>query len=132
MRRLAALAALGVLAVPVAQSINEDATADRLERMQVTDTVPPPPKPQPLPEHYAIWLRLAVCESGSRWDYNGGSGYDGGLQFSPTSWRAMGGREFAEYAWQATPIQQMFVAERLLDEQGWRAWPTCSRKLGLR
>lgn len=110
--------------------VDEPATADRMERIQVTDTVPPPPLP--VPEHYDIWLRLAGCESGSRWAYNGGSGYDGGLQFSPRSWTAMGGGEFAQYAWQATPLQQMMVAERLLDEQGWRAWPTCSRKLGLR
>jgi len=44
---------------------------------QVTAVVPPP-----APEHYAQWVRLAECESGSRWSYNGGSGYDGGLQFS--------------------------------------------------
>lgn len=126
MLRLAMLA--GALTVgPLVQSADTAVTADRLERMQVTATVPPPP-----PEHYDIWLRLAVCESGSRWDYNGGSGYDGGLQFSPRSWTAMGGGEFATYAWQAAPIEQMIVAERLLDEQGWRAWPTCSRKLGLR
>jgi hypothetical protein len=124
------LAAIALALYPVAESVSEDSTADRMERMQVTDTVPPPPRP--LPEHYDIWLRLAVCESGSRWAYNGGSGYDGGLQFSPRSWTAMGGGEFAQYAWQATPIEQMIVAERLLDEQGWRAWPTCSRKLGLR
>lgn len=94
---------------------------------QVTDTVPPP-----LPEHYDIWGRLAGCESGHRWDYNGSSGYDGGLQFLPSTWTANGGGEFAQYAWQASALEQMIIAERVLDRQGWGAWPTCARKLGLR
>jgi hypothetical protein len=122
MIRLALLAALLFSPGAVTES-----TADRLERQQVTPVVPPP-----LPEHFDIWIRLAECESGSRWDYNGSSGYDGGLQFSPRSWRAVGGTEFAEYAWQAEAIVQMYVAERLLAIQGWGAWPTCARKLGLR
>jgi hypothetical protein len=105
----------------------EPPSASRGTPIQVTDTVPPP-----TPEHYDEWVRLAVCESGSRWDYNGSSGYDGGLQFSPRTWTAMGGGEFAQYAWQASMIEQMVVAERTLDAQGWGAWPTCSRKLGLR
>jgi len=97
--------------------------------IQVTPTLPPPP---PAPAHYDQWVRLAVCESGSRWDYNGGSGYDGGLQFSPSTWRANGGGEFAPFAYQASALQQMVVAERVLDASGWGAWPTCSRKLGFR
>jgi hypothetical protein len=38
----------------------------------------------------------------------------------------------AEHAGDAAPLSQLVVAERVLDEQGWRAWPVCSRKLGLR
>lgn len=79
-----------------------------------------------------VWLDLAECESNQRWDYNGSSGYDGGLQFLPSTWRGVGGTDFAEYAWQATPFEQVTVAKRLLEVQGWGAWPTCSRKLGLR
>jgi hypothetical protein len=79
-----------------------------------------------------VWLDLAECESNHRWAYNGSSGYDGGLQFSPATWRAVDGVEFAEFAWQATPVEQVLVAERLLEVQGWGAWPACSRKLGLR
>jgi Transglycosylase-like domain/Putative peptidoglycan binding domain len=107
-------------------TLNSLLKAQRGTAQQVT--APPPP---PVP-HYDQWVRLAECESGSRWDYNGGSGYDGALQFLPSTWRAMGGREFADYAWQASPLEQMIVAERTLDESGWIAWPTCSRKLGFR
>jgi hypothetical protein len=28
--------------------------------------------------------------------------------------------------------QQIKVAERVLQKQGWKAWPVCSRKLGYR
>lgn len=77
-----------------------------------------------------IWDDLAACESGERWDYNGPSGFDGGLQFAPSTWRAMGGP--TAYAWQASRAEQIAVAERLLDVQGWGAWPGCARKLGLR
>jgi hypothetical protein len=80
----------------------------------------------------APWRALAHCESTSRWDYNGPSGFDGGLQFQPSTWRAFGGREFAPYAYLATPVQQVTVARRVLRVQGWKAWPACSRKLGLR
>ena len=79
-----------------------------------------------------VWDDVAWCESAQRWDYNGSSGYDGGLQFLPSTWRAYGGRDFAEYAWQASREEQIIVAERVLEDVGWRAWPTCSRKLGLR
>ncbi len=77
------------------------------------------------------WDRLAQCESGGNWQINTGNGYHGGLQFSPSTWRAYGGAEFAPYAYQATREQQIVVAERTLAGQGWGAWPACSRKLGL-
>lgn len=76
------------------------------------------------------WDRLAECESSGRWDLNIGS-YDGGLQFSPTTWRAFGGEQYAPYAYMASRTEQIAVAERTLAAQGWGAWPACSRKLGL-
>ncbi|WIM69137.1 resuscitation-promoting factor Rpf1 domain-containing protein [Corynebacterium suedekumii] len=77
------------------------------------------------------WDRLAQCESGGNWQINTGNGYHGGLQFSPSTWRAYGGGEFAPYAYQATREQQIAVAERTLAGQGWGAWPSCSARLGL-
>ena len=77
------------------------------------------------------WDRLAQCEAGGNWAINTGNGYHGGLQFSPSTWAAYGGQEFATYAYQATRAQQIAVAERTLAGQGWGAWPACSAKLGL-
>lgn len=88
-----------------------------------------PPEPAPIPEP---WASLAQCESTGRWDYNGSSGYDGGLQFSPRTWSAFKSDYHPDYAHQASPQEQIEVAERVLDAQGWGAWPACSRKLGLR
>lgn len=77
------------------------------------------------------WDRLAQCESGGNWGINTGNGYHGGLQFSPSTWAAYGGTQFAPTANQATREQQIAIAERTLAGQGWGAWPSCSRKLGL-
>ena len=89
-------------------------------------------QPQTTNSQGGVWDRLAECESGQDWGYNGGSGYDGGLQFLPATWRAYGGGDFAQFAYQASREQQITVAERVLDDVGWGAWPACSRKLGLR
>ncbi len=80
----------------------------------------------------AVWDRLAQCESGQRWDTDTGNGYYGGVQFSGQTWRAYGGTDFTELASQATREQQIQIAEKVLDDVGWKAWPACSRKLGLR
>ena len=90
---------------------------------------PPAAEVAPAP---TIWDNLAWCESGEQWAYNGGSGYDGGLQFLPAVWDAYGGDDFADRAWQASREQQIVVAERILADVGWQAWPACSRRLGLR
>jgi resuscitation-promoting factor RpfA len=78
------------------------------------------------------WGRLAQCESSRRWHLNTGNGYYGGLQFSPRTWRAFGGRRFAHNAHRASRAEQILIAERVRRVQGWRAWPYCSRKIGLR
>ena len=75
------------------------------------------------------WDRLAQCESGGRWNVNTGNGYYGGLQFSLSSWRAVGG---SGYPNEASKAEQISRAEMLKARQGWGAWPTCTAKLGLR
>lgn len=77
------------------------------------------------------WDRLAQCEAGGNWGINTGNGFQGGLQFSPSTWNAHGGQEYAASANQASREEQIVVAEKVLASQGWGAWPSCSNKLGL-
>jgi LysM repeat protein len=76
-----------------------------------------------------VWDRLAACESNGNWSINTGNGYYGGLQFSRSSWQAVGG---SGYPHEASKQEQINRAEKLLDIQGWGAWPACSSRLGLR
>jgi hypothetical protein len=74
----------------------------------------------------ADWDSIARCESTHRWHLNVGI-FDGGLQVQPLTWDAYGGRQFARYAWQATKVEQMVVATRILNVEGPGAWPFCFR-----
>lgn len=76
----------------------------------------------------STWDALAQCESTGNWSINSGNGYYGGLQFSPSTWRAFGGSGMPH---QASKSEQIRVAENTLAAQGWGAWPACSAKLGL-
>ena len=77
----------------------------------------------------SVWDKVAQCESGGDWATSTGNGFHGGLQFTASTWRSFGGSGMPH---QASRTQQIAVAERVLDAQGWKAWPACSRKLGLR
>jgi hypothetical protein len=76
-----------------------------------------------------VWDELAQCESSGDWSINTGNGYYGGLQFSLQSWQGAGGSGNPA---NASREEQIRVAENLLAMQGWGAWPSCSRQLGLR
>ena len=77
------------------------------------------------------WGCVAQCESSGDWAANTGNSFYGGLQFHQPTWEDFGGLEFAERADLASPDQQIAVAERVLAQQGWQAWPVCSQKYGL-
>ena len=76
----------------------------------------------------ADWAAVAQCESSGRWHINVGL-FDGGLQFLPSTWWGFGGGEYAPFAYQATPRQQIDIAERVLAVQGPKAWPNCFEPL---
>ncbi|MCZ9308796.1 transglycosylase family protein [Corynebacterium uberis] len=80
----------------------------------------------------SVWDSLAQCESGGNWSTNTGNGFSGGLQFTPSTWAAYGGTEYAPEAHQATREQQIAVAERVQASQGWGAWPACTSRMGMR
>ena len=77
------------------------------------------------------WNALSQCESSGDWHINTGNGYYGGLQFSQSTWEGFGGTQYASRADLATREQQIATAEKVLDVQGWGAWPACSAGLGL-
>jgi len=77
------------------------------------------------------WNALAQCESSGNWHINTGNGYYGGVQFAQSTWEGFGGTQYASRADLATRRQQIATAEKVLDVQGWGAWPSCSAQLGL-
>lgn len=94
----------------------------------------PEPPPPPAPDHAVgstVWDRLAQCESGGNWASSAGL-YEGGLQFHPSTWDRNKPSGYPDAAYQASRAQQIQVAERVLAQQGWGAWPACASELGLR
>ncbi|MFE0023027.1 transglycosylase family protein [Amycolatopsis sp. NPDC059021] len=71
------------------------------------------------------WDAIAQCESGGNWSTNTGNGFSGGLQFTPSTWKAYGGTGSPQ---NASREQQIAVAERVLQGQGIGAWPVCGAK----
>ena len=101
-------------------------------------------RPSPAPSSAPRWPRLPS----PRRDTGGPSGTSSRSARAPatgrstratasaaacSSPRARGARSAATgLAHQASREEQIVVAERVLAQQGWGAWPACSRKLGLR
>ena len=90
---------------------------------------PAPPPPAPPVNAGSVWDSLAQCEASGNWHINTGNGYYGGLQFSLSSWRAVGG---TGYPHEHSREHQIAMGERLRANGGWGHWPSCSRQLGLR
>jgi hypothetical protein len=70
------------------------------------------------PVRQEAWDRGAQCESGGNWRANTGNGYYGGLQFNRGTWHSYGGGAYAGTANQATRLQQIEIAEKVLSAQG--------------
>jgi len=75
------------------------------------------------------WDAVAQCESSGNWGTNTGNGFYGGLQFTASTWHAMGGSGLPH---QASRETQIAVAKKLQARAGWGQWPGCTSKLGLR
>lgn len=89
------------------------------------------PKPQvaaPAIAGGSVWDQLAQCEAGGNWAINTGNGFYGGLQFTISSWQAVGGSGLPS---DASREEQIMRGQALQALQGWGAWPACSAKLGL-
>jgi len=84
------------------------------------------------PDDPTVWDDLAHCETGGNWAMDHVPGFAGGLGFANGTWASYGGGEFADSAADASREQQIEIAQRVLERQGWGAWPGCSSRLGLR
>lgn len=82
----------------------------------------------PSADNSSVWDRIAACESGGNWSINTGNGYYGGLQFTLSSWAAVGGSGLPS---SASRDEQIMRAQILQSRQGWGAWPVCSHKAGV-
>ena len=111
--------------------VAEEVVEEPRDRVVLVGTyVPPPPPPPNYEAGDTVWDRLARCEARGNWSRAGR--YHGGLQFHPDTWRRHKPSGFPQFAYEATREQQIKVGERVQASQGWRAWPHCSRALGLR
>jgi hypothetical protein len=150
----ALLVEIGQRTVPARpdEPARDDAPADAYNPPE-----PEPPAPPPIGEVPEPWRSLAECESGdwidggrafvegsARWSWAkpdtdvppwGTTLHHGGLQFHPDTWAWISPDvldEPPQFAYDATPHEQVAVAEEVQRRQGWGAWPVCSRLVGLR
>jgi hypothetical protein len=122
---------VGMTLPPTTTTTTLPPTTTTTEPPRTTTTVPPttrPPTTSPPVDEGSVWDRLAQCEAGGNWSINTGNGYYGGLQFSASSWRAVGGEGLPHQHSRETQIE---MGKRLQARQGWGAWPSCARRLGL-
>ena len=82
-------------------------------------TNPPVPAPVTLsvglsvtPAEMTVWSRVSACEENGNW-YMRGPYFSGGLGISNVNWLAYGGTQFAPNAADATPTEQIIVAQRI-------------------
>ncbi|WP_026197090.1 transglycosylase family protein [Sciscionella marina] len=80
-----------------------------------------------VPASATNWDSVAQCESGGNWSTNTGNGFSGGLQFTPSTWKANGGSGSPQGA---SRSEQIRVAENVKASQGMGAWPNCGSKGG--
>lgn len=73
----------------------------------------------------ANWDRVAACESGGNWHLSTGNGFYGGLQFSLSTWRAVGG---TGYPHQNSREEQIRRADILRTRAGLGQWPRCGSR----
>ncbi len=109
-------------------------TGQHVGTKEVASIVPPPPPPPPVPAgpvdtvtatQRAEWDRVAMCEEGGDWQSDG-SRFSGGLGITRSNWDIYGGLQYAPEAAEASPDEQIMVAERIQsyppDQDGCSSW----------
>ncbi|OLM29076.1 hypothetical protein Ae717Ps2_5832 [Pseudonocardia sp. Ae717_Ps2] len=114
-------------ATPAPEPVSADAAnGQESAGAQPSPTSAPEKRSGAVPER--VWDELVECESGGDWSARTGNGFSGGLQFTPSTWTAFGGQGEVH---EASRAEQIAVAQRVQEGQGWKAWPSCAKKLGL-
>ena len=113
------------VAAPVAAPAAAPAPAPVPSAAPAPAPVPAGPVDTVTPDQRAAWERVAMCEEGGDWGFDG-SEFSGGLGISRTNWDAYGGTEFAPEGAEATEDEQIMVAERIQstppDQYGCSGW----------
>lgn len=112
---------MGAVSAPVAAPVAAPQTYHRSYSQPTATTVSSGPSS-------GVWAAIANCESGGNWATNTGNGYYGGLQFTLSSWRAVGGTGLPS---DASAAEQIARAQALEARSGWGNWPVCSVKAGM-
>jgi LysM repeat protein len=122
---------------PLPENAPAEAKAEAAITNDDTTVVTPAPAPvqqqpvsvaAPVVADGSVWDRLAMCEATGNWAISTGNGFYGGLQFTVSSWAAVGGSGMPN---QASREEQIMRGQMLQARQGWGAWPACAAKLGL-
>ncbi|MGD0882995.1 MAG: transglycosylase family protein [Acidimicrobiales bacterium] len=101
-------------------------------RVGVKETAPVHPVPAVpaivdtvTPEQRSAWERVAICEEGGDWQADTYR-FSGGLGITRSNWDSYGGLQYAPEGAEATPDEQIMVAERIQpyppDQDGCRGW----------
>ncbi len=101
---------------------------DEVVRVGTKEPEPEPTSSAPPVAGGSVWDALAQCESGGNWHINTGNGYYGGLQFSLSTWHAVGG---TGYPHEHSREEQIHRGQILQSSAGWGQWPHCAAQLGL-
>jgi uncharacterized protein YabE (DUF348 family) len=91
-------------------------TSDQLEAPQTKIVVRGTKK---VVEPMGVWDKIAACESGGNWHINTGNGYYGGLQFSASTWKSVGGPGLPH---ENSREVQIKYAKILQARSGWGQW----------
>ena len=109
---IAGVVAFNCFYIPPAKAEHKTSKEKPVVAKVVTTTTTTLPPTGVTPEDMVKWSKVAICEMGGRWHYQGPV-YSGSLGIRNTNWVAFGGLQYAPNAGLATPEQQVAVAKRI-------------------
>lgn len=127
-----------VIAIPSGSTLTSDVTSSGSGSQTVsvnqtqsvsTSTESAPAVSAPAVSPSGVWGCIGAHESGNNPSTNTGNGYYGAFQFTPSTWAAAGGGPGlpSNYSYS----DQLGVAQRVQEQQGWGAWPVSSAACGV-